>query len=105
MVDGGRGSGVRLGRLLRLAFPRLNAVLAHRERSVDAVQLEVEAASVAHRLALVVAPPEGGGAGSAIRAAQAQPPGRCLKSPTSRSGVRYDHALKIARYYYAKMVV
>lgn len=89
MIDAGRRSGVRLRRLFRLAFPRLNAVLAHRQRSVDAVQLEVEAAGVAHRLALVVAPPEGGGAGSAIRAAQAQPPGRCLKSdqsPTSTFG-------------------
>lgn len=44
-------------RLLGLALARLNAVLAHRQRPVDAVQLEVEAASVAHGLAVVVPAP------------------------------------------------
>lgn len=78
MLDGG-GPGVRLGRLLRLPFPRLDAVLPHRQGPVHAVQLEVEAASVANGLALVVAPPKGGGAGAAVGAAQPQPPGRGLK--------------------------
>lgn len=78
MLDGG-GPRVRLGRLLRLPFPRLDPVLPHGQRSVHAVQLEVEAASVAHGLALVVAPPKGRGAGAAIRATQTQPPGRGLK--------------------------
>lgn len=73
-------SGVRLGCLLRFSFSRLNTVFAHRERSVDAVQLKVETASVANRFAFVVAPPESGGAGTAIRAAQTQTPGGCLKS-------------------------
>lgn len=71
MLDGGWPRVRRLGRLLRFPFSRLNPVLAHRQGSVHAVQLEVEAASVANGFALVVAPPKGGGAGPAIRAAKA----------------------------------
>ena len=73
-------SGVRLGRLLRFSFSRLNTVFPHREWSVDAVQLKVETAGVANWFAFVVAPPESGGASTAIRAAQTQTPGCCLKS-------------------------
>ena len=39
---------------LGLAFPGLNAVLAHGEGPVDAVQLVVQPARVAHRLPLVI---------------------------------------------------
>lgn len=43
---------------LRLALPRLNALLLHRERPRDAVQLVVESAGIAHGLALAVAAPQ-----------------------------------------------
>lgn len=69
MLDGG-GPRVRLGRLLRFTFSRLDPVLAHRQWSVHTVQLEVKAASIANGLALVVAPPKGRGSGAAVRAAK-----------------------------------
>ena len=73
-------AGARLlGRLLRLAFARLYAVLAHRQGPIDAVQFEVETAGVADGLALVVAPPEGRGARAAVRAAEPEPPRRRLE--------------------------
>lgn len=66
MVGCGDGGGRRF---FRLPLARLYAVLAHGQRPVDAVQLEVEAARVADGLAVVVAPPQGGGAGAAVGAA------------------------------------
>ena len=65
----------RVGGVLGLPLPGLDAVLAHGQRPVDPVQLVVQPAGVADRLALVVAPPQGGGAGAAVGAAQAVPPG------------------------------
>ena len=55
---GCRGRG-RRARRFRLALPRLDAVFAHGQRSVDPVELVVEAAGVADRLALGVAAPQG----------------------------------------------
>jgi len=59
-------------RVLGFAFARLDAVLAHGQRPANAVQLEVQTARVADGLALVVAPPQGGGPGAAVGAAEAQ---------------------------------
>ena len=60
---------------LRFPFPGLYAVLPHGQGSVDTVQLEVEAAGIAHGLALVVSPPERGVGCPAVCAAQTHPPG------------------------------
>ena len=43
------------------------------------VQFIVEAASVAHRLSVLVPPPQGGGGGLAVGAARTLPPGGRLK--------------------------
>lgn len=56
----------------------LYGVLLHGERPVDAVQLEVEAARVAHGLALRVAPPQRRHAGLAVAAQRARPLGAQL---------------------------
>lgn len=74
-----RRSGIRLWGLLRLPLPRLYTVLSHRQRPIHPVQFEVQPASVAHRLALVVAPPQRRSAGAAVRAAQPESPRRGLK--------------------------
>lgn len=58
------GASVVLG----LAFPLLDALLLHGEGSVHVVQLEVQTAGVAYRIAFVVAPPERRGVGLAIGA-------------------------------------
>jgi len=55
---------------LWLSLSRLNSVLAHRERPVHSVEFVVETAGIAHRLAIVVSPPEGGSGGSTICAAE-----------------------------------
>ena len=62
-------------RRFRFSLPRLDSVLAHAHRPRNAVQLEVEAARVADRLALVVASPEGGGGRVAVRAGKTQATG------------------------------
>lgn len=59
-------------RVLGLAFARLDAVLAHGQRTTDAVQLEVQAARVADGLALVVAAPQGGSPGAAVGTTEAE---------------------------------
>lgn len=74
-----RRPGIRLRGLLRLPLPRLYTVLSHGQRPIDPVQFEVQSASVTHRLALVVAPPQCGGAGAAVCAAQPESPRRSLK--------------------------
>ena len=66
-------------RRFRFSLPRLDSVLAHAHRPRNAVQLEVEAARVAHRLALVVASPEGGGGRVAVRALKPETPRVRLK--------------------------
>ena len=43
------------------------------------VQFIVEAASVAHRLSVLIPPPQGGGGGLAVGAARTLPPGGRLK--------------------------
>ena len=42
---------------LRLPFARLNAVFLHSRRPVDAMQLEVKTAGIAHRFTLCVTTP------------------------------------------------
>ena len=54
----------------------LNGVFFHGQGAVDAVQFEVEAAGVAHRLPLVVATPQRRCRRAAIGAAQSHPPRR-----------------------------
>ena len=66
-------------RIFRLPLPGLNPVFPHGEGSVDAVQLVVEAARVAHGLAVVVSPPQGGRGRAAVGAAQADAPGGGLE--------------------------
>ena len=68
----------RRRRRLGLAFARLDAVLAHGQRSVDAVQLVVQSARVAHGFALGVATPQRRRRRAAVGAAQAQPSRRAL---------------------------
>lgn len=75
----GGGGGGRRRLLLRFPLPRLDAVFSHRQRSVDAVQFVVQAAGVAHGLALVVPAPQSGHPGTAVRARQAETPVRRLK--------------------------
>lgn len=52
--------------LLRLPFSRLDAVFAHRQWAVDAMQLEVQPTGIADRFAFVVATPQRGRSGAAI---------------------------------------
>lgn len=75
-----RRSGRRVG-ALGFAFPRLDAVLAHGQRTVDAVQFVVEAARVAHRLAVRIAAPQSRHRRGAVGTAQSQPTGCTLHSP------------------------
>lgn len=77
LIGRGGGGHCRRGRCgrrvaLGLALARLNAVLAHGERPVHAVQLVVQAASVAHGLSLGVAAPQRRRRRAAIGAAQAE---------------------------------
>lgn len=97
----GRGPRVRFRCLLGLPLSRLYAVLSHGEGSVDAVELEVQPASVADRLALVVAPPQGCRPGAAIRAAQAEPPRRRLEfGDLSRLLITYADRMTTFLFFY-----
>ena len=59
----------------------LDAVLAHGQRPIDAVQFVVEAAGVAHGFAFGVAPPQRRRRRAAVGAAQAQASRRALLKP------------------------
>lgn len=69
---------------LRLPLPGLNAILAHGQRPIDAVQFVIKTASVAHGLAVVVASPEGGVPSATVAAAEAEPPRSRLQWTTGR---------------------
>lgn len=58
--------------LLWFSLARLDAIFAHRQRPVDAMQLEVEATCVAHGFAIVVATPQSGRPGAAVGATQTE---------------------------------
>lgn len=45
----------------------MDRVPAHRMRSIDSVQFEVQSASVAHHFAAQISPPDGSGQCSAVR--------------------------------------
>lgn len=83
-TGGGGGRRRRGGRALGLALPRLDAVLAHGLRPVDAVQFVVEAAGVAHRLPFRIPPPQRRRRRPAVGAAEAQPPCRTLPEPNTQ---------------------
>lgn len=77
VIHAGRTFGRRRRRrrrrlLFRFPLSRLDTVLSHRQRPVDAVKFVVKAARVAHRLAVVVPPPQRSHPGTAVRARQAQ---------------------------------
>lgn len=75
VLGAGRSFAVRGGLALGLALASLDALFSHCQGSVDIMQLEVESTGVADGLALVVAPPQGGGRGATVGAAQAHAPG------------------------------
>ena len=67
-------TGAATAGVLGLALARLYALFLHRQRAVDAVQLEVETARVTHRLAFVVATPQCRRRRVAVGALQAHAP-------------------------------
>lgn len=70
-----RSLAVRSGLALGLALASLDALFSHCQGSVDIMQFEVQSTGVAHGLAFIVSPPQGGGRGSAVGAAQADAAG------------------------------
>lgn len=79
----------------------LYGVLLHGERSVDVVQLVVEAARVAHRLAVRVAPPQRRGGGLAVGARHARSLGAHLRKHAllvaGRAGAALHATVMLAR--------
>lgn len=71
LVEAIPSSFVSFGLARHLSVACLDAFLLHGQGPVDIVQLVVEAACVAHRVPVAVAPPERGGGGLAVRAAGA----------------------------------
>lgn len=67
---------LRFVKVLGLPFSGLNPLFPHRKRPGNAMELHVQAAGVAHGLALGVAAPQGGGGGLAVGAGEAHSAGR-----------------------------
>jgi len=65
-------------RLFGLPLPRLDAILAHGQWSVHAVQLVVQSAGIAHGLPVVVPSPKCRGSSAAVGAAQTHSSGGSL---------------------------
>lgn len=82
--------------VLRLPFALLDALLLHRQRSVHVVQLVVQSAGIAHRIALVVATPQGRRVGLTVGAGDPVAPvvggggGLGLRLPLGYTG-RHPH--------------
>ena len=94
--------------LLLLGFPLsgLDAVLPHRHRPVDPVQLEVETAGIADRLPVVVPPPERGLGGVAVGAAQPVSPGGRGEHLRHRHRLEVHLELKtLTRWHYDTMTL
>lgn len=88
LVEAIPSSFVSFGLARHLSVACLDAFLLHGQGPVDIVQLVVEAACVAHRVPVAVAPPERGGGGLAVRAA-----GACTSSGRQSAFGLYERSV------------